>query len=779
MTRLARCAPGILIVLVACDPDPSDPGNQNSGNGNANDTPICGDGTVQVGEACDEGAANSDLAVDGCRTTCRWAYCGDGVVDTDEVCDDGAANGQPPSACRVDCQPTTCGDGHVLGDEVCDPAAPGGEACLPDCTQDLARCGDAALDPGEDCDDGLTNSDVVPNACRLDCHLPRCGDGILDSGERCDDGDTEDDLGCSADCQSFCGDHQIDPGLGEVCDDGETNGVSPAGCRGDCQPTDCGDGYLGGDEGCDDGNLAPGDGCDPACAVSARWQCQGSPSVCQCADFFQGAACDTCRVLVSVQEVPFDRDGKRWDSALATVQEGIDVAAALGDGCEVWVAGGTYYTYRFSPLDTVALRTNVAVYGGFGGDEVARAERDPALHPTRLDGAKAGDLGRQVFHVVTASGVEGARLDGLIVGSGNAAGWDVDQRGGGLFAYGSEVTLVGCEIADNGAGEFGPGIFAYASTLSLEGSVVHRNRGGGKGAGLYAEQSDVTITGSLIEDNLGGIGGAVTTYSSRLVATDSGFRGNEAISDGGAIVVLGGQVDLARCEVSGNRSAAASGISVSSTTGSIVDSTFTGNRSTGGGAGGGLVISGTGLIRVERCRFEGNAAAAGGGLAVVEGATGPELYNLVFIGNEAVGRGGGLITARAGTDVRHCTFLDNTAGVGPAAYFGDGMSGQPVLSNSILWGDDLPQIAWADGAQPLVSHCDVAGLPVGLDASSFDLDPGFVDAGAGDLRLAWGSPCIDAADDARSVTLDFDGASRQDVIAGGAIADMGAYEYQP
>jgi hypothetical protein len=39
----------------------------------------------------------------------------------------------------------------------------------------------------EQCDDGADDSDVRPNACRLDCRRARCRDGVIDDGEICFD----------------------------------------------------------------------------------------------------------------------------------------------------------------------------------------------------------------------------------------------------------------------------------------------------------------------------------------------------------------------------------------------------------------------------------------------------------------------------------------------------------------------------------------------------------------------------------------------------------------
>lgn len=43
---------------------------------------------AQQGEACDDGAANSDTSVDACRSDCTLPRCGDGVRDSGEECDD-------------------------------------------------------------------------------------------------------------------------------------------------------------------------------------------------------------------------------------------------------------------------------------------------------------------------------------------------------------------------------------------------------------------------------------------------------------------------------------------------------------------------------------------------------------------------------------------------------------------------------------------------------------------------------------------------------------------
>ena len=136
-------------------------------------TAKCGDGVVSSGEACDNGAMNSDTAYDGCTTLCvPGPHCGDGAVQMpDETCDDGKNTGAY-GTCGPNCQPGPfCGDGVVQAGS-------------------------------EQCDDGKNTGDY--GTCAAGCKFgPRCGDGIIqaDQGETCDDGNNINLDGCSAACK--------------------------------------------------------------------------------------------------------------------------------------------------------------------------------------------------------------------------------------------------------------------------------------------------------------------------------------------------------------------------------------------------------------------------------------------------------------------------------------------------------------------------------------------------------------------------------------------------
>jgi cysteine-rich repeat protein len=128
------------------------------------------------------------------------------------------------------------------------------------------ECGNGAMEPGEQCDDGDADD---ADDCTATCMLARCGDGIVHAGfEGCDDGNDVDGDACSNTCvAATCGDGMTQ--AGEQCDDG--NAVQTDACRNNCVAAACGDAIVhDGAEACDDGNTAAGDGCGPTCKAEAN-----------------------------------------------------------------------------------------------------------------------------------------------------------------------------------------------------------------------------------------------------------------------------------------------------------------------------------------------------------------------------------------------------------------------------------------------------------------------------------------------------------------------------
>ncbi|MEQ1746214.1 MAG: HYR domain-containing protein [Saprospiraceae bacterium] len=190
-------------------------------------------------------------------------------------------------------------------------------------------------------------------------------------------------------------------------------------------------------------------------------------------------------------------------------------------------------------------------------------------------------------------------------------------------------------------------------------------------------------------------------------------------------------------------------------------------------SGGGMYNLFSSTPTVVNCSFTNNSGGEGGGMSNISESS-PNVTNCIFTENTTPGNGGGMYNFNLSAPVlTNCTFSNNTAANGGGVC--NLLNASPTLTNCILWGNNS-QIYNGGGASPSVTYCDVQGGYAG--AGNINADPLFVDAPNGDLRLQACSPAIDAANDADAPANDLDGNARFDALAGGSIADMGAYEYQ-
>lgn len=133
------------------DPSPTTPSPPPTGGPEATST---GGSTSMATTGVEEGATTA-LA----STGPSGPVCGDGVIDPGEACDDGDGANTLAGACLPDCSRAACGDGHVqAGKEECD-LGPGNSNAYGGCTPGTClwgpRCGDGVLSPGhEQCDPG-------------------------------------------------------------------------------------------------------------------------------------------------------------------------------------------------------------------------------------------------------------------------------------------------------------------------------------------------------------------------------------------------------------------------------------------------------------------------------------------------------------------------------------------------------------------------------------------------------------------------------------------------
>jgi fibro-slime domain-containing protein len=309
-TCTSKCGDAIVAADEACDLGTA-ANNGAYGGCNANCTlaPYCGDKTISSGEQCDDGV-NSNVygsMTSGCAPGCKVApYCGNSAVDVayGEACDKGSANSTNaygPGTCTTQCQPAAfCGDGVVNGTEACDEGQNNGGPTSKCDTSCKVKCGNAVLDPGEQCDKGTAGNTGAYGGCKATCVLaPYCGDGTKQANEGCDDGKNDGSYGtCTATCQlgAYCGDGKLDDAAGEQCDLGAQNQTNPYGknlCATTCKLAPyCGDHAVNASfsEACDDGALNSN-----SAAGVCKLDCSGynsPPSTCGNGKIDAGEQCD-------------------------------------------------------------------------------------------------------------------------------------------------------------------------------------------------------------------------------------------------------------------------------------------------------------------------------------------------------------------------------------------------------------------------------------------------------------------------------------------------------
>jgi len=234
----------------------------------------------------------------------------------------------------------------------------------------------------------------------------------------------------------------------------------------------------------------------------------------------------------------------------------------------------------------------------------------------------------------------------------------------------------------------------------------------------------------------------------------------------------GSNPTVTNCTLSGNLAVVVGGgMGNTESSPTVTNCRFIGNSS-GGGDGGGMYNRDNSDPAVTNCTFSGNSAAFAGGGMLNKRNSSPTVTNCTFRGNVAVNGGGGMIS------IDEFGFHSNT-----------------VLNNSVFWGNAPDQIVGESGAVMTVSHSNVQGgwpgvgninaEPLFADADGPDGIPGTTDD---DLRLQFGSPCIDTGDNAalpadvgdldgdgdtlEPIPFDLDGHAR--VLC--TVVDMGAYE---
>ena len=289
-------------------------------------TPYCGDGYIQVSEACDDNNFSNN---DGCSAACEIeagysctgqpSQCSPTATPTPSPTSTPEPTPTPTSLCGNSNRDTSgCsgvkGQGIVLVCEECDDGnTAAGDGC--DATCHVEEGWGCEYGKGADYCTPTATPTPQPTATPAPTPTPLsgyiCGDGVVFAGstvaggprgspaEQCDDNNTANGDGCSGSCTIEAG--YTCNGQPSVCSLTATPTPAPTATP---EPTvtpeptatpaaaECGNGLVEtgdplpnarapkGPEGeeCDDGNTEAGDGCDGSCVIEEGYTCENEPA---------------------------------------------------------------------------------------------------------------------------------------------------------------------------------------------------------------------------------------------------------------------------------------------------------------------------------------------------------------------------------------------------------------------------------------------------------------------------------------------------------------------
>jgi RHS repeat-associated protein len=228
-------------------------------------------------------------------------------------------------------------------------------------------------------------------------------------------------------------------------------------------------------------------------------------------------------------------NGSSWTNAYKDLQQALTAASSLSGNKEIWVATAEYRPS--AALDRTAsfvIPVNTILYGGFTGTETTVSARDWRKNRTILTGDLGSwfDYSDNSYHVVKFSNVDGtAILDGFVVKGGNANQSGSNQNsGGGILVIGNSSATTpiirNCEFIGNRSTLYGGAIAVISESRTCSPQIINCE----------------------FKGNTSGQGGAIAIVKGSGIAApqiiNCSYTTNVAISNGGAIVNVGGSPSM-------------------------------------------------------------------------------------------------------------------------------------------------------------------------------------------------------------------------------------------
>ena len=271
----------------------------------------------------------------------------------------------------------------------------------------------------------------------------------------------------------------------------------------------------------------------------------------------------------------------------------------------------------------------------------------------------------------------------------------------------------------------------------------------------------IMIRGLTVRNGFAELGGAIHCDASALHLVNCAFEDNEAAVGGALRIFPESDVTTVACVFAGNQAE--------------------------GGAG---LFNHFSNVHLLNCLFIDNHAESLGGGAVIHDAP-AQVHGCSFVSNNSNFSTGGIVhngdlAPSGSTFIHNCSFGTNSSTESGAVTLS---YSDAALANSVAWANVPTQISLEFGTQKVtVNDSNIQGGWSGPGSNNIDADPLFVQPASGDLRLSFGSPCIDMGDTSAlppdEFDLDGDGDTDEPLpvdLAGmprvqNGVVDMGAYE---
>ncbi len=398
--------------------------------------------------------------------------------------------------------------------------------------------------------------------------------------------------------------------------------------------------------------------------------------------------------------------------------------------------------------------------------------------------------------------------------------------GGGVLVSGNGVlTAANSTFSKNAANSGGGGVYVPQGSLMLTDCTVTKNSAS-YGGGIYSSGTVSTLNGSVVSQNTANFGGGIYAPQGSLVLTDCAIKTNSASSGGGVYINSSGTIVLIACAITQNSADYYGGGIYNSGTLTVTNCAISKNTaytSQDGGtycSGGGvynegqLTIAGStisdnsarygggacnegGSFTATDCLITENTSYYGGGIEHNGGYDWDDdiddwvyhdaemvLVNCVISENSADASGGG-VSNNSVLTVTNCTIAGNSAQNSGGGFY-NAYDAMLNLYNAIIalnTANSVADIYNYEGA--ILGFNNLSAFTAWHGDSDYNITyqstlPLFVDAAAGDYRLAVGSQAIDRGDNAYAVAAGMDKDSRD--LAGsrrffGSAIDLGAYEF--